>query len=581
MPTSRATYHIVGLLNHSGHTYARRSWPTFPTCPQTCFAHPTFLFWGHHGSTVSSQTSVGHPNHFLLLWHHVASHALLDILPCSVDGTRHSVLHDSMEALQGLSTCCGPELNGFRLERNCTSSCSSPCGPARNHPGATGEVPTCTTDTYARCVALARLKLRHMEAAWTAFPPGRKPLSHTDPIRNSVGMTFPLMFFRSWLVGLASLHDALSHHDPLQSQAAVSCHQLGVLSTFHFDPCLLVKLIYGTTNHHMLLPFAPLPELVRCPRYSRPKVTLKTGPDLIIMRRLMTRSLLIDELQKVFFGNRKIDCLWWFVLCSTFCVCCPVLNHSCHYHSAGPPSLLILRFCSIILLFIMQGDAKTDVKESALSDRAALHCLRADAVEQNSIHTFFFLPYCNFLRVRLQRNVMGRDRFLPDVNQKEIMKVMFTCLTSSAGAVREFEPITHISCKTCTPAIPFHSDSDCSGLEECFRTFHQVFIHLNDVLAVYCPPAEKRGSFFPSGNLFSHPWRRTHKRELIPQYSGPNRMLRMTSVPAIKQNSELSRAHIPLANLTQFEASTEQFFPTKQMKDACPTSEKQIDIRRC
>ena len=57
----------------------------------------------------------------------------------------------------------------------------------------------------------------------------------------------------------------------------------------------------------------------------------------------------------------------------------------------------------------------------------------------------------------------------------------------------------------------------------------------------------------------------------------------MTSVRAIKQNSELSRAYIPLANLTQFEASTEQFFHTNaivvaQMKDACPTSDKQIDI---
>ena len=93
-----------------------------------------------------------------------------------------------------------------------------------------------------------------------------------------------------------------------------------------------------------------------------------------------------------------------------------------------------------------------------------------------------------------------------------------------------------------------------------------------------------------SGNLFSHPWRRTHKRELIPQCSGPNRILRVTSVRTIKQNSELSRAYIPLANLTLFEVSTEQFFPPMQylslppwiraqMKDACPTSDKQIDIR--
>ena len=86
---------------------------------------------------------------------------------------------------------------------------------------------------------------------------------------------------------------------------------------------------------------------------------------------------------------RKTDCLWWFLLCSTFCVCCPVLNHSCHYHTAGPPSLLVLRLCSTILFLKVQGDVKTDVKEPALSDRAALYCLLAAAVEHNSIHAFF------------------------------------------------------------------------------------------------------------------------------------------------------------------------------------------------
>ena len=200
-------------------------------------------------------------------------------------------------------------------------------------------------NTYARCMALVRLKLWQMEDAWTAFPPGGKPLSHTDPIRNSVGMTFPLIFFRSWLVGLACLHDALSHYEPLQCQTAVSCHQLGVLSTFHLEPCLLAKLIYGTTNHHMLRPFAPLPNVVRCPRYSSRKVTLKTEPDLIIMRRLMARPIWMLNLRRSSSVSQVVR--------AVLNILCFVPNHSCHYHTAGTPSLLILHFCSIILLFIM------------------------------------------------------------------------------------------------------------------------------------------------------------------------------------------------------------------------------------
>ena len=98
------------MRNYRGPSESLRTHPYLST---NMLRTPDFLFWGHHGSTVSSQTSVGHPNHFLLLWHYVASHALLNVLPCSVDGTRHGVLHDSLEALQGLSTCFGSELNGF------------------------------------------------------------------------------------------------------------------------------------------------------------------------------------------------------------------------------------------------------------------------------------------------------------------------------------------------------------------------------------------------------------------------------------------------------------------------------------
>ena len=298
-------------------------------------------------------------------------------LPCSTCSSSffrgwHATYRSSWQC-RGLCTCFGPGLNGFHLARNCTFICSSPCAPARNHPRRAGEVPTFKTDTYARCMILTRLKLRHVGDAWAAFPPGGKPLSHTDPTRNSEGMTFHLMFFRSGLERLASLHDALSHYEPLQSQTAVSCHLLGELSTLHLEPCLLVKLINGTTNHHMLLHFAPVPKLVRCPRCSRPKVTLKIEPDLIIMRRLETRNLLIDELQKVFFSIARPT------VSDGSLLSLPYLS---------PPSVLILRFCSIILLFRMQGDVKTDVKEPALSDRAALNCLQTDAVEHNSIHTF-------------------------------------------------------------------------------------------------------------------------------------------------------------------------------------------------
>ena len=54
----------------------------------------------------------------------------------------------------------------------------------------------------------------------------------------------------------------------------------------------------------------------------------------------------------------------------------------------SPPSVLIFRFCSIVLLFTIQYDVKTDVKEPALNDRTALNCLPADVVEHNSIHAF-------------------------------------------------------------------------------------------------------------------------------------------------------------------------------------------------
>ena len=93
---SRVTYHrelTLEFLRDSGHKYEQYM-TRFPTCPRTCFAHPTLshllphfsskrastatqTFFvvsssEHHSSSLSSEKSFEHPDHFLL-WHLVTS----------------------------------------------------------------------------------------------------------------------------------------------------------------------------------------------------------------------------------------------------------------------------------------------------------------------------------------------------------------------------------------------------------------------------------------------------------------------------------------------------------------------------
>ena len=169
----------------------------------------------HEGIIVQRcpHTSFGLPNHFLLLRHHMPSQAPPNLLPCSVDGTRHlsrvrsswlsgCERHVYILLVQSLtaSVCYATALPFarllVRLQEITLARLLHPSGPKLiTLMFAAWPLPVCSFDKWK----IRGLPLHLEESLWVTQ--SRKPFTCTQLSRTD---TSSFVFFKSWLVDLSN-----------------------------------------------------------------------------------------------------------------------------------------------------------------------------------------------------------------------------------------------------------------------------------------------------------------------------------------------------------------------------------------